>query len=33
MGGARKIIDTIKKVQAEGGTTVSLEFFPAKVSM
>jgi len=28
--GGRKIIDTIQTVLADGGTTVSLEFFPAK---
>ena len=28
--GGRKIIDTIRSVQEQGGTTVSLEFFPAK---
>jgi len=28
--GGRKIIDTIHSVLAEGGTTLSLEFFPAK---
>jgi hypothetical protein len=27
---SRKIIDSIKVVQEQGGTTVSLEFFPAK---
>ncbi|KAM3577743.1 hypothetical protein VYU27_000287 [Nannochloropsis oceanica] len=30
MPGGRKIIDTIQTVLADGGTTVSLEFFPAK---
>lgn len=29
-GGSGKIIDTIRAVQEQGGTTVSLEFFPAK---
>jgi hypothetical protein len=27
-----KIIDKIREVQSAGGTTVSFEFFPAKVS-
>jgi len=29
-GVGRKIIDTVRAVQEQGGTTISLEFFPAK---